>query len=176
VQLTSGAGEEFPHAGARNDAVVYTATSSNKFTIWRVGIDGGAPVQLTDKLSQWPVVSPDGKLVACWYREEAAQPWRIAVLPFEGGPPTNVFTLPVIVEPSIPVRWTADGRALTFVATKGGVSNLWRQPLDGATASQLTNFTSEQIFWFEWSRDGRQLALSRGVVNSDVVLISNFRE
>lgn len=176
TRLTGGAGEEFPHAGARNDAIVYTSTSSNKFTVWRVGIDGGTSVQLTDKLSQWPVVSPDGKLVACWYREETVQPWRIAVLPFEGGPPTTLFELPVIVEPSIPMRWTLDGRALTFVATKGGVSNLWRQPLDGTPATQLTNFPSEQIFWFEWSRDGRQLALSRGVVNSDVVMISNFRE
>jgi eukaryotic-like serine/threonine-protein kinase len=175
VQLTGGTGEEFPHAGTRADAVVYTATSSNKFTLWRVGIDGGAPTQLTDKLSQWPVVSPDGKLVACWYREEAAQPWRIAVVPFEGGPPVKAFELPVTVEPSIPVRWTADGQALTFVATKSGVSNIWRQPLDGTPAAQLTTFPNEQIFWFEWSRDGRQLALSRGVVNSDVVLISNIR-
>jgi eukaryotic-like serine/threonine-protein kinase len=175
AQLTNGTGEEFPHAGARGDAVVYTQTGSNRFTVWRIGIDGGAGVQLTDKLSQWPVVSPDGKLVACWYREEVARAWRIAVLPFEGGPPVQTFELPVIVEASIPMRWTADGKALTFVATKGGVSNIWRQPLDASPAAPLTNFPNEQIFWFEWSRDGQQLALSRGVVNSDVVLISNFR-
>lgn len=175
VALTNGAGEEFPDVSASNDAVVYTSTSSNKFTIWRVGINGGESVRLTDKLSQWPVVSPDGKTIACWYREEVAQPWRIAILPHEGGQPLKVFDLPVIVEASIPMRWTVDGKALTFVATKGGVSNLWRQPIDGSPATPLTNFANEQIFWFEWARDGNQLAISRGVVNSDVVLIRNFR-
>jgi len=35
----------------------------------------------------------------------------------------------------------------------------------------LSNFKSDLIFWFDWSRDGKQLALSRGTVNSDVVLI-----
>jgi len=39
----------------------------------------------------------------------------------------------------------------------------------------LTDFKSDRIFDFSWSRDGKQLALFRGVVNSDVVLISNFR-
>jgi len=31
------------------------------------------------------------------------------------------------------------------------------------------------IFAFDWSRDGKQLALTRGSENSDVILISNFR-
>ena len=40
---------------------------------------------------------------------------------------------------------------------------------------QLTEFKDQRIFNFAWSRDGKQLALSRGVVNSDVVLLSGFR-
>lgn len=73
------------------------------------------------------------------------------------------------------MRWTADGRALTYIVTREGVSNLWNQPLAGGPPKQLTNFQSETIFSFGWSRDGKQLALVRGVANNDVVLISNFR-
>jgi hypothetical protein len=40
----------------------------------------------------------------------------------------------------------------------------------------LTNFTSDRIFWFDISRDGKQIALSRGTQTSDVVLISNFKQ
>lgn len=40
---------------------------------------------------------------------------------------------------------------------------------------QLIHFQSEQIRNFAWSRDG-QLAVSRGVVISDVVLITDFKE
>jgi len=39
----------------------------------------------------------------------------------------------------------------------------------------LTDFKSDQIFSFEWSRDGKQLALTRGTESSDVVLIRDFR-
>jgi len=39
----------------------------------------------------------------------------------------------------------------------------------------LTDFKDQLIFDFAWSRDGEYLALSRGTVNSDVVLIRNFR-
>jgi len=73
------------------------------------------------------------------------------------------------------VRWTPDGRGVAFVRTTSGVSNIWAQRLDGGEPKQLTDFRDQRIVNFAWSRDGKQLALSRGVVNSDVVLISNFK-
>jgi hypothetical protein len=39
----------------------------------------------------------------------------------------------------------------------------------------LTDFKTDQMFWFDFSRDGKQLALSRGTQTSDVVLIRDFR-
>ena len=58
------------------------------------------------------------------------------------------------------------------LVTKNGVSNLWVQPRDGRPARPLTDFKSDLIFDFAWSPDG-DLALSRGTVTSDVVLIKN---
>ncbi len=57
----------------------------------------------------------------------------------------------------------------------GGISNIWSQPLDGGAPKQLTDFKTDRIFAFDWSRDGKQLAVSRGTVTSDVVLIKDFR-
>jgi len=39
---------------------------------------------------------------------------------------------------------------------------------------QVTNFPSGRIFDFAWSRDGRQLLLTKGNQSSDVI-IRNFR-
>jgi hypothetical protein len=50
-----------------------------------------------------------------------------------------------------------------------------RNPLMVAPSKQLTNFTSDRIFFFDFSRDGKQVALSRGTLTRDVVLISNFK-
>jgi Tol biopolymer transport system component len=69
--------------------------------------------------------------------------------------------------------WSADGRAVLYVDTRGRVSNIWSQPIDGGPPKQLTNFKSELIFVFDFSRDGKQLAVSRGSVSNDVVLITD---
>jgi len=73
------------------------------------------------------------------------------------------------------VRWLPDGRALAYVSTRGGVSNIWLQPVDGGAPTQLTDFKTDLIFSFDLSRDGKQLALSRGTENRDVILINNLR-
>ena len=65
------------------------------------------------------------------------------------------------------IRWTADGRALTYVDNLDGISNICDQPLDGGPPVQLTKF--------DWSRDGKQLAFSRGARAYDVVLICDLR-
>ncbi|MGB7591020.1 MAG: hypothetical protein WBO19_07260, partial [Terriglobia bacterium] len=61
-----------------------------------------------------------------------------------------------------------------FINSVNGVDNVWEQPLAGGPPKPVTHFTSEKIFWFDWSRDGR-LALSRGADQTDAVLIKNFR-
>ena len=121
---------------------------------------------------------PDGSLIACFYREDPpnSPAIKVAVIPFQGGDPVKVLDLPRPSFSGAPgLRWTPDGRALTFIDTVGGVSNIWSLPLDGGPPKQLTAFKDDQIFWFDYSRDGRQLALSRGKQTSDVVLIKDFR-
>jgi len=62
-----------------------------------------------------------------------------------------------------------------YVDNRNGVSNLMSQTLDGRPPRQITNFTDGSIFRFAWSRDGKQLFLARGAVNSDVVLINSVK-
>ena len=152
--------------------VVYSS-SANKETIWKVGIDGGQPRQLTEKLSLSPAISPNGKQIVCFYLEDQNSPVKLAIIPFQGAPP--VKTLPLAGQLGTNLAWTTDGSAVVYVLTSGGVSNLWAQPINGTPPKQLTDFTSERIFRFAFSRDGKQLALSRGTQTSDVILI-NFKQ
>jgi hypothetical protein len=72
-------------------------------------------------------------------------------------------------------RQSTAWRASNYIDTINGVSNIWLLPLDGRPPKQLTDFKTDEIFWFEFSRDGKQLAVSRGVQTSDVILIRDFR-
>ena len=174
IQLTHGISEEFPAISADGKWVIYNSTASSRFTLWKVSMDGGEPVQLNDDLTQWPTVSPDGQHIACWYRSDMNAQWKVALLSINGGDPERLVELPG-ADVSFPVRWTPDGKGLSFVATRNGVSNVFMQPLEGGEVKQLTQFTDEQIFWFDWSRDGKQLACSRGRITNDVVLISDLK-
>ena len=69
-----------------------------------------------------------------------------------------------------------DGRSIVYGVTKKGVTNLRAQPVDGSAPKQLTNFTSPGIGSFDFSCDGKQLAVSRGTSIRDVVLISGFKK
>lgn len=154
-----------------------SADSPSSHRLWKVSIDGGDPVPITDKDARSPSISPDGKQIACFYRSEPTAPYKLTVISVESGQPLKVFDVqPEFSQSSnFSTRWTPDGRAISYRVTKGGVSNIWAQPVDGGAPKQLTDFTSEFIFTWDWSRDGKQLALSRGNMTSDVVLISDSR-
>jgi Tol biopolymer transport system component len=111
--------------------------------------------------------SPDGSAIAGHYVTDRGE--RIVVIPARGGAMKRFDTVP----PS--ATWSPDGKALIYLETSAGVSNLMRQPLTGGPPSPLTTFTSDQIFGFAVSSDQKQAVLLRGRVNSDVVLVSDTR-
>jgi WD40 repeat protein len=141
---------------------------------WRISIEGGEPVPITVQSSWASAISPDGKWVCYASEDEGTGSPRIAIAKLLGGPPVQTFDIPATATVD-QVLWSADSRALTYIDTVKGISNIWSLPLDGTPAKQLTDFRSDQIFFHAWSRDGKQLALARGIVTSDAVLISNFR-
>ena len=114
--------------------------------------------------------SPDGKFVAYFAMDRGG--WRLAVIPSSGGEPTQRFAIPSSVR-SRYVRWTPDGKALAYIDDREA-SNLWVQPLSGGRARTWTHFRSGQIFYFDWSRDGKRLAFARGAVSRDVVMIQRI--
>ena len=169
-QLTRGNSDVSPAFSPDGKWLVYQTHESGRPHLWKIPIDGGQPTQLTETTSLAPAVSPDGRYIACGYWDEHLNSQLgVAVIPFEGGQPLKSFNITQGL-----VRWTADGSGLMYLDNQGGVSNVWLQPLAGGAPRQLTNFKSELIFSFDWSRD-RQLACSRGIATSDVVIISNIK-
>ena len=166
-ELTSGNGQRLGDCSPDGQWLVYAATGA----LWKVSISGGNSVKLADNVQGAPFISPDGKLIACdYWDKQPLTPAVTAVFLFEGGTPVKIFHIPLGG-----ARWSPDGQALLYSDTQGGVSNIWSQPIAGGAATQLTDFKSDQIFWFDWSRDGNKLACSRGVVTRNVVLMSNFK-
>ena len=139
----------------------------------KVSIDGGTPTKLTDKVEHYPEVSPDGRLLAYISVDDQRKRPKITIAAFDDGTPIRTLDMPGATIRKF--RWSHDGRALIYVRTRNGVSNLWSQPLDGGAPRQLTDFDSDLIYNFSYSRDGKQLALARGNMSRDVVMISEAK-
>jgi Tol biopolymer transport system component/DNA-binding winged helix-turn-helix (wHTH) protein len=174
VQLTRGPGENFPHITPDGRSVVYaTYGFQQPGAIWKVSIDGGQPVRITDQPSSWPFVSPDGKFVACIYSPEPNSIGQLAVVPIDGGQPVKLFS----IEPSFRanITWMPDNRGIAFLDVRSGTNNVWMQPLSGGEPVQLTNFTGAGVVAYDYTRDGKQLAVTRSTETTGVVLIRDFR-
>ncbi len=166
VQLTNGNGEKFAEISPDGKWVVYTAFQD--WTLWKVSIEGGAPVQIAKSYARQSAISPDGK----WIVYMASESNRQVVMPFEGGSPVKIFDLPPDAPLLQPVRWSPDSQSLQFIVKREGVENIWQLPLNGGSPKQITNFTADRIFSYDWSDDGKTLAVIRGAWTADLVLLS----
>ncbi|HEY0048053.1 MAG TPA: LpqB family beta-propeller domain-containing protein, partial [Pyrinomonadaceae bacterium] len=176
-QLTYKGGESFPQITPDGKFVIFSSQNDRRRTLWKVPIEGGEPMQLTEKLSHWSAVSPDGKMIACLTRgDNHTDPMMLAVISAETGKFLKIFDFSGDASPSLTptIRWTPDGKALAYVDTVDGISNLYLQQLSGGAPKKLTDFSADRIFSFDFSSDGKSVVLARGVVRNNLVLIENF--
>jgi Tol biopolymer transport system component/DNA-binding winged helix-turn-helix (wHTH) protein len=176
TQLTSGTGfESAPDCSPDGNFVVYASTVNSQTTVWKISMDGGIPVRLTEYECVAPSFSPDAKWIACVKpTDEVGKMASIAVIPAAGGNPEKSFDVMPFGWNYNPVRWTPDGKALIFAIRDRRPGNLWKQNLSGGEPKQFTDFNSEMIFNFAVSPDGKRLVLSRGETKVNVVMIKNF--
>jgi Tol biopolymer transport system component len=171
-QLTDGEGEYGPSCSRDGSWMTYDSASRDPKTqgIWRMPVDGGAPLRIWDRPG-WARIAPDGKSVLI-----GAQDGKVRIVPAGGGEPIRVFDSPSeLPDTQEAVHWSADGAALLYLKTLGGVSNIWKRPVAGGEPKRVTAFTSERITWFDISHDGKSIALARGSTSSDVVLIRDLK-
>jgi len=174
-QLTEGT-EIDSQPGCTGDGqwVVFRSLRQGKSTFWKVPVSGGTPAQLSDKSSTWAAISPDGKLVALRYFDDQAKVNKIAVVAFTGGEPIKTLEVSVGFR-DVGLGWTSDSKAIIYADARGdgenSADNIWSVPIDGGASKQLTKFSSGLVFAFQVSRDGKQIALSRGTQTDDVILL-----
>ncbi len=173
-QLTFGIEELDPDVTPDGRWVFFTSGKLNgpleDKSIWKVPINGGQPQRFVEGPAKAPDVSPDGRFLLCWYKSDEKTPWKATIFPIYGSQPVKTLN----ISSGTPIHWTMDGQGISYLVTVAGVSNIWTLPIDGSSARQETQFTTDDIFDFDWSSDGA-LVSSRISRPRDVVSIRNFR-
>lgn len=174
VQLTHGKGADHPAATPDSQWVVFTQQEQEgegRPTLWKVSITGGEPMRLTNEFTAFPSVSPDGKMVACFYAPTTNTPWQPAIFSFETGQLLKAFPQTVMGSPYI--RWSPDGQNLVYAENPIGAAMLWKQPIAGGARQALLQLEADSLHGFDWSSDGQRLAYVRGLWMQNIVLIKN---
>jgi Tol biopolymer transport system component len=171
MQLTRSSGDLRPVISPDGKVVMYYSRATAPPSVWKVPLGGGEPVQVASAVFA-PTISPDGKSLAVM--RNLVQ-FYVEIIPIAGGSPIKELEIPFSPYTASLPTWSHDGRGLIYIDNRSGIGNLWLQPITGGHPRPLTRFTSERLYSFAWSPDGKRFAAARGNTSYDTVLISNFR-
>jgi serine/threonine protein kinase len=171
-RITEGKRDLLPLCSPDGKTVYYLDTAAGAYM--RVPIDGGKAERVSSEYAanaESYDISRDGKTAVLGTYDFKAQKPNIAMVSLESGKTLRTFDYDPRHRGML--RFSPDGKGIVYPIREKGVSNLWVQPLDGGPGRQLTNFTTLNIYWYQWSPDGKSLALVRGDSPSDLVLIQD---
>jgi Tol biopolymer transport system component len=174
-ELTKGKFDVIPACTGDSKTVLYGDADS---ILNKVALEGGASQRLPDyALFARIATSPDGKLAAIVTNRVGETKEKLALYSLDSSQPPKIidFERPRAEYASAfgdgPIVFKRDGTGFIYPVRDGHTDNLWLQHLDGSPGKQLTDFKSEFIRDFDYSYDGKQLAILRGHREADVVLL-----
>ncbi|MGC1415693.1 MAG: DUF5050 domain-containing protein, partial [Candidatus Acidiferrum sp.] len=167
TQLTNGSSEGDPRCSPDGKWVYYTDYEDNQ-ALKRISIDGGSPEIILATAQGQVDISPDGKTLVYFEVRELDHKLMLDTYSLDD---KKVAYHDIDSRATWPVAFAPDGKSVVYAIRDKGVSNLWMQPLDGSQSHQFTHFTSEAIEKFLFSKDGTKIAMQRGHVESDAVLL-----
>jgi eukaryotic-like serine/threonine-protein kinase len=165
--LTTGQNQANAQCPGDGKWVYYTDRGDNNF-VKRVPIEGGTPEVVVAKSTPDFEMSPDGKrIISMEVRQfDHHTMWRVDDLT------THKAEYHEADQRAEDTPTFAPGGAdVIYTVREKGTDNLWTRPLAGGNPRQVTHFPSEHIFSFNFSRDGKKIAIERGYIESDAVLL-----
>ena len=175
LRLSDGKDDEFPRCSPDGKTVFYLDMPAK--ALKRVPIDGGKSQAVTGAFVEANGgfdIARDGKTAVVGSYDFKVERPNISLVSLDSG--EILRTLDYDVRHSGRLQFSPDGKGIVYPVQEKGVDNLWLQPLDGSAGRQLTNFTALRIYSYQWSPDGKSLALIRGDSPSDLVLIQNQKK
>ena len=178
-QITNSGNIYSPSISPDSKWIYYTAahTMNTPPFLWKVSIEGGESIKLTEKAFRMPKISPDGKYIAGYFPDanpdsKIPKKMKLTILSAQDGSLVKQFSVP-INDLERPLAWTPNSEAITFWRKEKGVANFWQQSLNSETPKQLTDWQTDEIFRMAYSKDGKYFAFERGNLINDIILIQD---
>ena len=174
VQVSDGKNDEFAACSPDGKTVFYLDLVNHNFM--KVPPGGKAEAVLKDAAESRSsfAIASDGNTAALGTYDFKAQKPNISLISLSSGQVTRTFDYDPRHNGTL--QFTPDGKGIVYPIRDKAADNLWLQPLAGGSGHQITNYTSLRIYSYQWSPDGKRLALVRGDTPSDLVLIQDVNK
>jgi eukaryotic-like serine/threonine-protein kinase len=167
-QLTAGLNDREPDCSLDGKWVVYIDGADSGY-LKRVSIDGGPPETVAKYSPGSFALSSDGARILSLDLQELDHKLVFRVDWVEHHT-TEYYEADQRAQ--FPFKFSPDGASIVYSVRQHGIDNLWKQDLKiAATPKQLTHFTAERIQRFAFSKDGGKIAIQRGHLEADAVLL-----
>lgn len=165
--LTNGDLDQGPVAA--NGVSYFFRVEQGSPRTFKVPIDGGEPVQVSDQNFRPLDVSPDGSQMLGVGWDTAARRSALAILPVTGGAPRLLPQVPAFFG-----TFSSTGKEVVYPVVDRGAMRI--DQLDIASGKVTTlGAVPDIVFNGAVSPDGKRVALSRGLILSDVLLLTMKR-
>ena len=156
---------------------LYCVRRSDKNLI-RLPVDGGPSTTIGSIggfLASFALSQNDDEIAKLEMGEAGANP-TIRIYSIKNGKLIKTIELPKTATNSR-IAWTPDRHGMAFLDSRNGDANIWATSLDKKSlAKPVTNFTTPSTVNFEWTRDGKQLVVSRATTINDAMMITNAKQ
>jgi serine/threonine protein kinase/dipeptidyl aminopeptidase/acylaminoacyl peptidase len=174
-QVSSGKNDAYPTCSPDGKTIFYIDMIGSSYMKISPGVD--KPEKIFPGIAETEAgydIARDGKTALLGTYDFKAQRPNITLRSLETGQDLRTFEYDSRHDGRL--RLSPDGKGIVYPIHEKGAENLWLQPLDGSPGRQITNFSSLAIHSYEWSPDGKSLALVRGDSPTDLVLIQDSQK
>lgn len=174
--IASTLSDESAQVSPDGESVVFVSTRTGNTELWKSAIDGTDLNRLTSLNGSHagsPSWSPDGQFIA--FDGNRDGPWDVYMVRSDGGAVRRVTASDSLdIRPS----WSRDGVWVYYLSDRSGRRALWKTPVVGGEAVQVTQaggdesfeLTDGSLYFFKNVGDGEVWRLSAGESDTERVL------
>lgn len=178
-QLTDEVSVKSPSISPDNQTIYYTVPKgkNEQFVLQKLNLETRTTTQITSLLTLYPILSPDGKYIACYFPEAVANGFneklfKLTILSAEDGRVIKQFGAPYYKNSFAPIQWKSSEN-LTYITFENDTTKLWGQSVKGDKANLLLEMPQTELFRFAWSSNGKSLIYEKGTTLNNAFLISS---